>query len=113
MSSIAALAARQLTAYNASDLEGFVDCYHDDVRVLDGDVESLRGKADFRERYRALFESWTFGATVPQRMDHEDQCFDLEDWWRIDPSTGERSEGRVIVRYVLRDERIGTVQFFR
>jgi len=113
MSSIVNLAARQLVAYNASDLDAFVDCYHEDVRVLNGEVESIRGREEFRERYRVLFQDWTFGASVPQRMDVGDQCFDLEDWWRIDPESGARSEGRLVVRYVLQDDRIGTVQFFR
>ena len=31
----------------------------------------------------------------------------------LDPETGERSEGRVLVRYTLRDDRIGTVQFLK
>ena len=38
-------------------------------------------------------------------------CVDDELWWRIDPESGERSEGRVLVRYHERDGLIGTVQF--
>ena len=111
--SIDALAAAQLVAYNAADLDGFVDCYHPDVVVLDGQVETVSGLTAFRARYVSLFGSWQFGAEVPQRMVHNDQCFDYETWWRVDPSTGQRSEGTVVVRYVLRDGKIGTVQFFR
>ena len=42
-----------------------------------------------------------------------DHCVDLEHWWRIDPETGERSEGSILVHYTLRDDLIGTVRFMR
>ena len=68
MSRIEKLATEQLDAYNASDLEAFVACYHPNVRVLKGDKESLTGREAFRERYRTMFESWEFGASVPHRI---------------------------------------------
>ena len=111
MPSIEELASMQLAAYNAADLEAFVACYHKDILVLTGDEESLRGRADFRERYRSLFEGWNFGAAVPQRLGVAEHCVDYETWWRIDPETGDRSEGVVLVRYSLRDDLIGVVQF--
>ena len=110
---ITELAERQLSAYNAADLDAFVACYHEEVRVLNGESLSLDGIQQFRERYRPLFEGWSFGAAVPKRMALGMHCFDYETWWRIDPENGERTEGEIIVRYELRDERIGTVQFFR
>jgi hypothetical protein len=109
--SIEELARRQLAAYNASDLEAFVACYHEDVRVLRGEEESLRGRDAFRERYLSLFEDWDFGADVPERLQLGDHCVDYETWWRVDPSSGERSEGSVLVRYLARDGLIGLVQF--
>jgi hypothetical protein len=112
MTTIEELASRQLAAYNASALDAFVACYHEDVLVLAGDEESLRGRSDFRERYRSLFEgAWDFGAAVPQRLSAGAHCVDYETWWRIDPDTGERSEGVVLVRYSERDDLIGVVQF--
>ena len=111
MSRITELAEKQLEAYNASDLDTFVACYHQDVRVLKGDEESLTGRKSFRARYQTMFESWAFGASVPQRLSHGDHCVDLEEFWRVDPSTGERHEGTILVRYQLRDDLIGTVQF--
>jgi len=113
MSRIAELAQQQLDAYNASDLEAFVACYHQDVRVLNGDEESIRGHHDFRERYRTLFAEWDFGATVPERMSLNTHCVDFERWWRVDPKTDERSDGEILVRYEERDGLIGTVQFLR
>lgn len=111
MSNIEELAARQLDAYNRSDLEAFVACYHEDVRVLGEEDESVRGRDAFRERYRGLFEDWTFGAEVPKRMSLAGHCVDLEHWWRIEPGTGARSEGSVMVHYTEREGLIGTVRF--
>ena len=113
MSSIVELAARQLVAYNNSDLNAFCACYHPEVVVLDCDEQIVVGIEDFRERYRGLFEGFEFGAEVTQRLDAGDHCVDYETWWRIDPGTGERSQGVVLVRYTLRDQTIGWVQFFR
>ena len=111
MADISDLAAQQLAAYNESDLEAFVACYHEDVRVLDQDEETLRGRDAMRERYRDLFEEWTFGAEVPQRLHVGKHCVDYEHWWRVEPGTGERDEGFLLVRYAERDGLIGLVQF--
>jgi len=113
MSQIATLAAQQLDAYNASDLDAFCACYHVDVRVLDGEEETLRGMMAFRQRYQPMFEGWSFRAEVPQRLHLGPHCIDLETWWRTDPNTGEESTGQVMVRYHERDGLIGTVQFLR
>ncbi len=113
-STIADLATRQLAAYNVADLEAFCACYHEDVVVLDSDgVETVRGLGAFRERYRTMFETMRFGATVSTRLALGIHCIDDETWWRVHPETEERSEGRVMVRYAERDGRIGLVQFLR
>ncbi|MGA0173227.1 MAG: nuclear transport factor 2 family protein, partial [Phycisphaerales bacterium] len=88
MTQIESLAARQLAAYNAADLDAFCDCYHPEVRVLDDLEERLVGIAAFRERYRDLFTRWTFGAEVTQRLVLGPHAIDLERWWRIDPDQG-------------------------
>ena len=113
MPTIADLAARQLAAYNAADLEAFCSCYHADVRVLEDLEARLVGLDAFRDRYRDLFTRSTFGAEVSQRLVHGPHAVDLERWWRIDPDRGERSEGEILVRYTQRDDLIGTVQFLR
>jgi hypothetical protein len=111
MMRIERLAQQQLDAYNRTDLDAFVACYHPDVRVLSGDEQTINGIDEFRDRYQALFSESQFGATVPQRIALNTHCVDFEEWWRIDPSTGERSEGQILVRYEERDGLIGTVQF--
>lgn len=108
---IVELAERQLAAYNAADLDAFCACYHPEVRMLSGEDLELEGREAFRERYADMFGRGGFGATVPERLSLGDHCVDDERWWRLDPETGERSEGRILVRYRLRDGLIGQVQF--
>ena len=74
MSAIADLAARQLAAYNAADLDAFVDCYHRDVAVMAGSEVTIEGIAAFRKQYTDLFRHWTFGAAVPTRVHHTTHC---------------------------------------
>jgi hypothetical protein len=109
--SISALAARQLDAYNAGDLDAFVACYHPDVVVREGEEITVEGRAAFRERYADLFARGGFGADVPGRLTEGRNCVDLERWWRLDPESGDRSEGLILVRYAERDGLIGEVQF--
>ena len=111
MSKIIALAQAQLSAYNAADLDAFVGCYHPDVRVFSGEEQTIVGSEAFRERYRDLFVDWEFGATVSQQLSVENHCVDLEHWWRVDPQNQQRETGTILVRYTLREGRIGTVQF--
>lgn len=111
MSTITDLAARQLAAYNRGDLDAFVGCYHPDVVVLEGQEVTVRGRAAMAERYADLFDTGGFGATSPGRLSEGRHCVDLEAWWRIDPDTGVRTDGRLLVRYSERDGLIGEVQF--
>ena len=113
MPNIEELAVRQLDAYNRGDLEAFAQCYHREVLVLHGEEPAFNGRDELRERYRVMFESWSFGATVSNRLVSGTHCVDLEHWWRVNPETNERSEGDLIVRYTLRDDLIGTVQFLK
>ena len=111
MADIAQLAQAQLDAYNASDLDAFIACYHPDVVVMEGDEVSFSGRESMRERYRELFADWTFGASVPERVMVGPHCVDRELYWRVDPETEERSEGEVLVRYTMADGLIAKVQF--
>ena len=111
MTTIAALAARQLAAYNAGDLDAFVACYHPDVVVWEGEAVTVRGRDAMRERYADLFAAGGFGATVPARLTEGAHCVDLEAWWREDTETGDRTEGRLLVRYTARGAHIGAVHF--
>jgi hypothetical protein len=113
VSTCAELAARQLEAYNARDLDAFCACYADDVRVLDeGGAVSFAGLDEFRRRYEPLFAGWDeVHGEVTQRLVLEPHVIDDERWRRA--RAGERREGRVLVRYTAREGRISTVQFFR
>ena len=113
-SKITRLAARQLEAYNQADLDAFCACYHTDVVVYDENgQESLKGVRAFRERYAALFASGQFGATVSNRLSVGDHCIDLEEYWRGATAGQEATCGEVLVRYRLKEDLIGEVQFLR
>ena len=94
MIGIGKLAADQLAAYNAADLDAFCACYHPEVREFDGETEKPPGIEAFRERHVKLFATEGFGGGVSTRLVHGRHCIDLEDWWR---EGGKR--GKVIVRY--------------
>ena len=91
--------------------DGFAACFHEAVRVYEGDDCTIEGRDALRERYRTLFEGGGFGADVPTRLVQGPHCVDHETWWRVDPDSGERRGGALLVRYTLRDQLIGTVQF--
>lgn len=114
-SPVAELAARQLEAYNRADLEAFCACYHEEVRVLDEQGKArTEGLAAFREGYGRMFESFReVSAEVDQRLVLGPHCVDLESWSRLDPESGERSEGVVLVRYTERDGKLAIVEFLR
>lgn len=111
---IVELATRQLEAYNRADLEAFCACYHPDVQVLDarGELE-LSGIDAFRSRYTPLFQRGGFGATVPERLSAGGHCVDLEHYWREEREGSEATSGVVLVRYTLRENLIGIVQFLK
>ena len=109
------LAAAQLLAYNAHDIEAFVACYAEDVHVLDAEGQpTLVGREAFRAAYARLFTEWhEVGAAVDQRLVAEPHVIDLERWWRVRPADGQRLEGTVLARYTVKNGLIATVQFFR
>ena len=108
------LAQKQLQAYNKSDLDAFCECYHAQVRVLDEEGVCVSEGIDaFRKRYEQMFNTLQFGAEVTQRIVLNQTCIDDEQWWRIDSSTGEKKQGRVLVRYQADEGKIALVQFFR
>ena len=113
MSVIRELAVRQLAAYNASDLDAFVACFHPEVRLFVGEEEVLCGADAFREHYRSLFEDFTFGGEVPTRVDAGSHCVDLEHWWRVHDKTSDRDQGTVLVHYQEREGLIGQVRLMK
>jgi hypothetical protein len=113
MSTIRQLASKQLEAYNASDLDAFVACYHATVQVYEAGELVCEGHEAFRASYLRLFTTMEFGATVSERMGNASHCIDLEDYWRIDPDTQERTEGTILVHYTEKEGLIGMVRFWR
>ena len=56
MSTPTTIAQAQLEAYNAQDLDAFCGYFADDVVVADlNGAVTLRGLADYREKYRKVF----------------------------------------------------------
>nr|WP_295082703.1 nuclear transport factor 2 family protein [uncultured Roseateles sp.] len=110
------LAQAQLLAYNAKDLEAFVACYSEDVRVwrlANGAAQlplepQLQGRAAFRELYRqGPFAAPQVQAEVTQRIVMGDTVIDHE---RVHG----RGEGvqQVAVVYRCREGLIAEVYFF-
>ena len=111
-SAVVKLAIAQLKAYNAHDLDAFCAAYHDEVRVLDADgKQSYTGIKSFREKYRPMFESGGFGATIDRRVVMAPHCIEREAWFRTDQKTGKKKTGTVLVRYTEKDGKIAVVQF--
>lgn len=114
-SEILGLAARQLEAYNRSDVEAFCACFHDAVEVLgeDGTVQK-RGMAEFRKGYAAMFaEHDAVVATVSARLVLGPHVVEQEQWSRVRRSDGAKLGGEVLVRYTARDGLIRWVEFLR
>ena len=111
-SKIVLLAEKQLEAYNNHDLDAFVTCYHEKVKVLDADGRvKTEGREAFRKNYEAMFQRGNFGAVVESRLQYKDHCVDLEHWHRFRDK--EEVRGSVLVRYRLHEDLIGTVQFLK
>ena len=74
------LAQRQLDAYNAHDIEAFLDCYAEDVVIRDlvtGDVR-MEGRAAMRARYGRMFAEGTVHAELVGRLVVGDVAVDQE-----------------------------------
>lgn len=109
------LAARQLAAYNAADLDAFCACFAEDVEVLgeDGAVQK-RGMAEFRAGYSAMFAAHAdVRATVSARLVLEPHVVEHEQWSRVRKSDGAALGGEVLVRYTAHAGKIRWVQFLR
>lgn len=107
------LAQRQLDAYNAGDIDAFLACYADDVRVWDLHTGELRmqGLPSMRERYGALFTRCPeLHAALVGRLCLGATCVDQEH------VTGMNEDGTVVhalATYEVRDGLIRQVWFAR
>lgn len=110
---VAALATRQLAAYNAGDLDAFCACYHAQVVVYDGETEVVQGIEAFRSQYADMFAAGGFGASVDRRVVVGEHLVEREAYWRVDAETGDRRQGELLVRYSARQGRLAVVQFLK
>ncbi|MCV2369943.1 nuclear transport factor 2 family protein [Roseateles oligotrophus] len=104
------LAQDQLQAYNAKDLDAFVACYSEDVKVwrMPADAPRLVGREAFRESYRSgPFAQPQVQAEIAQRIAMGNTVIDHE----IVHGRADVPQ-QVAVVYRCRDGLIAEVYFF-
>jgi hypothetical protein len=107
------VAAQQL-AYNARDLDAFLDCYTENCVVEDADgVRLMAGAAEMRERYRALFaNSPKLHCTLVNRIRIGQHVMDEEHiTGRLNTAEGEIRHAVAV--YKLDGDKICHVRFYR
>ncbi len=100
----------QLDAYNAQDLDLFVDQYHDQIElnVLDGDMQ-ISGKEQMREWYGKLFAENPNGkAEVSDRWVVGNYVLDLE---IITGQTGQSEEIKAVAIFLVDGDLIRRATF--
>jgi imidazolonepropionase-like amidohydrolase len=103
------LAQQQLNAYNAHDLDAFLEPYADDVEIYDfPDSLVTKGKAQMRERYKFLNNAPGLYCKLINRMVQGNMVIDHEEIW---------NNGKVrfygIAIYVVENGKISKVYFPR
>ena len=107
----ARLAQKQLDAYNARDIDAFLEVYSDSVKIYDHPNKlSMSGKATMRARYSGMFKSATdLHCTLVNRMvlgnvviDQENVIFDKN-----------RPPAKVMAMYKIANGKIQEVYFIR
>lgn len=108
----AGLAALQIAAYNARDLEAFAACFAEDVEVYDfPGVLSLKGQPAFQARYAERFKSEGLKAVIVHRAEIGDRVIDHERVWLSGPGQSEPVD--LVVVYTVRAGLIARVDFIR
>ncbi|MDU0200800.1 nuclear transport factor 2 family protein [Paenibacillus sp. MAH-36] len=102
---------RQLQAYNDKNIDLFMSCYSEDVKIYDfPDTLTMEGQVAMRARYEKLFETFpNMFATVDKRIHHGKYVIDHEQ------ITG-RLEGAIleaVAMYEIKDDMIIKVWFLR
>lgn len=102
---------RQLEAYNRGDIDAFVDCYGDDVRVYafpSGEELTDRSGSNFRERYQQLFSNNPqLHAKLINRLVHGNVVIDHEHVTGL----ADGSEKYAVAMYEIGSEKIEKVWF--
>lgn len=101
------LAQQQLNAYNAHDLEAFLEPYSEDVEIYDfPDSLITKGKAQMRERYKFLNNAPGLYCKVINRMMQGNMVIDHEEIWN-----GGKVRFYGIAIYVIENGKISKVYF--
>jgi hypothetical protein len=103
---------KQLDAYNARDLEKFVSCFSDNIRVFDypDNVLKISGKEQFQAVYKDIFDnSPDLHAVIDNRIVFDNKIIDHE------KVTGRKgvAYNEVVVIYELEESEIKNVYFLR
>ncbi|NOV01496.1 nuclear transport factor 2 family protein [Paenibacillus planticolens] len=102
---------RQLQAYNDKNIDAFMDCYSEDIKIYDfPDTLRMEGQEAMRTRYQTLFESYPdMIATVDKRIFHGNYAIDHEEiTGRLEGSTL-----KAVAIYEIKDDRITKVWFLK
>ncbi|MFB9905471.1 nuclear transport factor 2 family protein [Allokutzneria oryzae] len=97
---------RQLAAYNAHDLEGFLATYAEDVHLAAHGGRTIKGREEMRGLYAEQFAQKQCRAEVVGRL--------MERGWVVDHEVAHGLGGeprRVLVAYRVRDGLIDRVEF--
>lgn len=101
------LAQQQLNAYNAHDLEAFLESYSDDVEIYNfPDSLMTKGKAQMREQYKFLNNAPGLYCKVINRMMQGNMVIDHEEIWN-----GGKVRFYGIAIYVIENGKISKVYF--
>lgn len=111
MSNLETWPDRQLEAYNRGDIDAFVNCYVDDVRVHSfpsGEELTDRSGSHFRERYQQLFtNNPDLHAKLINRVVHGNVVIDHEHVTGL----ADGSEKYAVAMYEIGDDKIEKVWF--
>jgi len=112
MNEIVIPAQKQLDAYNARDLDRFMECYAEGCIVEDGEGNVLMpDKGAMRKRYQELFEqSPQLHCELRSRIVLEDYVLDEE---HVTGHRGSTETRHVVAVYRIRDGLIQHVRFLR
>lgn len=100
---------KQLDHYNKHELEPFVACFSEDIKVynLVDDKLLFEGRDAFRERYRLRFKDQTVHAELVNRMIIGQQAIDHEHVTGLDTNVMKQA----VAIYEVKDKHIVKVWF--
>lgn len=104
------LVEKQLSFYNARDIDGFLSCYSDTVTAFNfGETNPImNGISDFRERYGKRFQDPKLHCKILNRIAIGSTVIDEEL-----VTTSEAQSRHIVVMYTIQDEKISQVRFIR